>query len=547
MNLEYLDQVYTKLTPNKAQWDEEKKNVSLEALLRSIEFKTGGMRGLMREGFNGINEVTANILATQLCKRFDSIVIGYDHRRSGERLAYVFLKVFALNGKNVVIYRHCITPYLAMESEQYDVGLMITASHNPKEYNGFKIYQEGSQITTEVAQSIQNSLKSYDFTEIYDRGSGTFESPDWKSELDSHTRQIDFKRYFSNYGMELSVNKHTVVPVFSALHGVSLPFIREACKHFGIRMNTDSRHNQIDGDFSQVPFPNPEVEENWHALYDEMLSAGARDGFLFMIDPDGDRFGMAGVEDGKLVIYNANAIIKVFTWYFLRKYDPSEIILVNTFLCDGFFKAVSEKLGIKYRQTETGFKNVAKGIRELLKESEPCTLSQDSVPKGEAHEGVAQGLEEKLAGTSITRKAKPFAKHVIAYEDTLGYILGTSKEKDGVLASIVMYHILQEHRVSDIFDDLKIFGTYASYTVHLRVNNPEDVLRKITELKPFTRVYDAYSMLEDGFSVYLRVSGTESMIKVYTFSNKSSYNELRAAADWWILKNVLCFCRENCD
>lgn len=533
MDLEHLDQLYTKLTPNKAQWNEEKKDASLETLLSPIKFKTGGMRGLMREGFNGINEVTANILATQLCRRFESVVIGYDHRRNGERLAYVFLEVFALSSKSVRVYRHCITPYLAMESRLYDAGVMITASHNPKEYNGFKIYSNGTQITTDVAQSIQDSLKSHEFTEIYDSDSGACKNPDWRGDLETHTSPIDFKRYFSSYGIELSVDRHTVVPVFSALYGVSSSFIREACKHFGITINTDSKHNCVDGDFPQIPFPNPEVEENWHALYDEMFSDRIRDGFLFMVDPDGDRFGMASVEDGRITIHNANAIAKIFTWYFLRKYHPSEIILVSTFLCDGFFKAVSEKLGIRYRQTETGFKNVSRGIRELQDESASHHYMGESV----------QDLQKKLADTSIDEQRS--AKHVIAYEDPLGFVLGNPGEKDGVLASIVMYHILQEHRISDILDEMRCFGAYASHTVHLRVDDPERMLEKVVRMRSFERIYDAYMAVEDNFLAYLRVSGTESMIKIYMFSSKVEHRELREMGDWWILKNVACFCRDE--
>jgi len=520
MDLEKLDQIYSKITPFKNLWAEEKKKTDKSVLLKMLDFKTGGFRGIMREGLNGINDVTINILASELSQMCNSLVLGFDHRENSDRFAYIFGKIFTMKNKKIDVFRLCTTPYLAMESQLYDFGIMITASHNSKEYNGVKIYCSGSQISSEVAKKIKEKMLDCNFTEIYLRNenSSNFLDSDWRHELEKITIPTDFKKYFSNFRFNFQKTEHKITPIFSAMHGVSCPFIQEACNHFGMKINVASRYNRIDSSFADLKFPNPEIEENWRLLYKEMIPEQKdQNHFLFACDPDGDRFGMARVKNGELIIYNANTIAKIFLWYFLKTCSPEDMIMVNTFLCDDFFEMISKKHGIKYKKTATGFKNITKGIRELL--------------------------EMDSKDFSI-KEIRPYKKIVVAYEDPLGYILGTMKEKDGVIASVLMYHILQKYDLSDIFEELASYGTFNSYTVHLRLENPEEILKKVVESKSFEKVYDAFVLEEDEIELRLRLSGTESMIKIYAFSSRKGDEILRNEVDWWILKHILCYCRE---
>lgn len=521
MSIEELDALYTNITPFPNKWMEEKLKTPKEELLKMLNFKTGGFRGQMREGFNGINDVTINIMATQLAKFADNVVIGYDHRHNSERFAYIFSKVFQVHKKQVQVIKLCVTPYLAMESARFNLGIMVTASHNSKEYNGVKLYMDGAQILADKASEIKEGLIDYNFTEIYSRNkslnSYEFIDKDWQKDLNRLTIPIDYSRYFKQFDFDFPKVKNKIIPIFSALNGVSAHFIEEACKYFNMNINTSSKYNKIDPDFSGIDFPNPELEENWKLLYREMIPQQIdQNHFLFTNDPDGDRFGMAHVKNGELIIYNPNTIARIFLWYFLKKYSPDDLILVNTFLCDDFFETISKKYNIKYKKTETGFKHVIKGVKELM--------------------GTEKSSNEKIY--------KNFPKKALAYEDPLGYLIGTMKEKDGIIPAVLMYHILQEYDISEILADLASYGVFNSYTVQLRLEDPASILNRVISQIKYEQIHDAYMTEEDGFKIFLRISGTESMIKIYTFSRIKNDETLRNDVDWWILKNIICYCRE---
>ena len=514
MSKSKLEKVYSTLKSFSDLYNET--TVNDENTPSFMKFKTGGMRAVMKEGLDGINDITANILGSVLVVMFDSIVIGYDHRVCSDRFAYILFKIFKDRNKRATIFKYCTTPYLAWESLKYDVGVMVTASHNPKEYNGFKVYKDGCQVVNKLAEKIEDGVKRFPFTNIFNQD---FENK-WRSDLENNCTPINFTGFFQSYKLEKIEIQNQRIPIFSGIFGVSPLFIKEARSYFNMNINLNSIQNNLDNSFPNIPFPNPEAALPWHLLAKEIGLEAAKieindntqennslnnkitksydSKYYFMCDPDGDRFGMAKVTDGKLKIYNGNEISKIFLWYFLKKYKPHDIALVSTFLCDDFFSLISKKLNIRYVQTKTGFKNVSDAVKKLQKEN----------------------------------------FHILAYEDTLGYLIGESTERDGVKACVIMHSILQESEPESILNSFSEFGQFYSYTVHIRLTNPEIVLKKVLSMKHFEPIHDGYFRYEDQFKITLRVSGTEPVLKVYAFTNTINEDELKSFVDCWINSNV---------
>lgn len=509
-----LNELYLKLKSFGKQY--ENTLVSQETKPNFIKFKTGGMRAIMKEGFDGINDITANILGSVLVSKFHSIVLGYDHRESSDRFAYIIMKIFRDKNKTVTIFKYCTTPYLAWESLKNDIGVMVTASHNPKEYNGFKVYKDGCQVVNQLAEEIESEMEMIPFTNIYDQN---YEN-EWRSELERNIQPIKFDEFFKSYNLGIFNNKITIIPIFSGIYGISSPFIREACNYFKMKINCNSIQNNIDALFPNIPHPNPENKLPWKLLVDEIgyeatnkTEEDAQNNkidsltgrYYFMCDPDGDRFGMANLSNRKLKIFNGNEIAKIFLWYFMKQYDKSKIALVSTFLCDDFFAVVSEKLNIKYVQTRTGFKYVSAAVKKLKEEN----------------------------------------YNVLAYEDTLGFLIGESTERDGVKACVIMYSILQETSPEEIFESYREYGNFHSYTVHIRLDDPRKILNQIIKNKIFQNIHDGYFRYEDQFKIMLRISGTESMLKVYTFTNIINEEDLKMFVDCWIESNITKLAQNN--
>lgn len=503
----FLDDFYNKNTKNIKEWNNEKTNQEIIKLLTLVQCKTGGFRSKMKEGLNVINEITVNILATGLSKLNKSFVIGFDHRTKSDIFAEIMAKIFISKEKSVKIFKNCITPYLALESKEYDCGIMITASHNTAEYNGIKLYTSGHQtlnrsidnLNSLINDSFNSGFKSNDCSEFYT------DINNINVNIENYYLPINYEKYFSNFSIKnLTINSYLFKYCFCGVQGYATNFINEACKYFDLKIDTYSSYNIIDSNFSKITHPNPEVENNWNLLFEEK---GDKNDVFFMCDGDGDRFGMAIKENNELVRLNPNVIARIFLWYFLKNYDHKSLIFVKTYLTDDFMKKVAKKLNISLKETKTGSKYLAEGILEL------------------------ENGNKKIA---------------LAYEDAMGYILNTLREKDGIYPCILMSNILKEKTIKEILNDLeKEYGIFYSYTYHYRCDDPEAMLNKIIlnykNLKyncdfKYEEIYDSKCFINNEIKIYLRVSGTESLIKIYTFSELINEKELKTFTHKWIEK-----------
>lgn len=518
--LESMKKKYMEITCDLDRFHEDLRMYGEKNLLRLMKFSTGGMRGPMRSGFNGINEVTCNLIGTELCKRFSSIVIGCDGRYNSLNYAVLLKEIFRLNGKEADLYPEIVTPFLAFLTCKLgaEVGIMVTASHNPKEYNGFKVYtSKGSQIGPPLDGEIEESMKALNLTQLDRtgehgnilrrikeensilRGKGTL-SPRKRESSSLHGDDISRRnKLVSSYnkwmfeGWDDSIiqdirNANLSVPIiFTGLCGVSGEFVKKTLEFY----NLDGTVYFIDEecspnpDFPGLPFPNPEVTETLARSKESNLAD-----IIFSCDPDGDRFGLSERIDGGWVDYNGNEIAAMFMYFFVENFSPSDLAFVNTYLCNDLMEKVCSTHGIEYLKTETGFKNVSRGV--------------DSV-KG---------------------------KKVFAYEDSLGFLFGNGKEKDGIKCVVLMAYMVQNELPSKILKKMEMYGSFSSVNIHVRCSNPDKVLERVLGKLPNVKTEGKRSAVEfDNYKVILRVSGTESMVKVYASSTALDKKDLTKVAN----------------
>ncbi|EOB12664.1 Phosphoglucomutase-2 [Nosema bombycis CQ1] len=473
-----LKEQYNKLTKNKDKFNLDLEKYGDKIVTQRLKFTTGGMRGLMREGFNGINEVTCNILCTALAKRFNSVTIGYDSRNKSSNFGMIASKIFRKHGKSASVFDHMATPSLShlIGVLGTDIGLMITASHNPKEYNGFKVYDKnGCQITSPLDEEIASQLLNNEITDLTDTNPPCDnKSVMSRDEAVSHYIKNLFRGWNSN---QIPFLKSQLKVLFTPLYGVSIDFVRLGIKEYGFLPSFDffEKHCCYDPSFPGLPFPNPEVDQ----VYDEPKKLNYD--LIFSCDPDGDRFGMIEKQiNGDYVHYSGDEIASIFIKYFIDNFEHSSLVFINTFLCNDFMEDVSARFKIEYHRTKTGFKNVSKVINEVFQRGED--------------------------------------KFIFAYEDSLGFFFGGGREKDGIKCVLLMAHILQGTKPSKILSSLQEYGTYSTFNFHFRCEDPDKILDLVTKSLECKKLHDMFIMDEEDYKMILRKSGTEPIIKIYCSS-----------------------------
>lgn len=486
-------------------------------LLRLMRFGTGGMRGLMRSGFNGVNEVTCNLIGTELAARLPSVVIGCDGRYNSHNYAMLLEQIFKAHGRKAVVYPEVATPFLAFLVHKLGVdgGVMVTASHNPREYNGFKVYtSQGSQIDPSLDREIESSMEALVLTRLgadeeheeicrrireensllwtkkpFSRGRPCLEKaggPRRDELIECYNRWM-----FAGWGDAvvegIRCTDCAVGIVFTGLCGVSGEFVRKALEFYGLGRAVRFVEEECtpNPDFPGLPFPNPEVGE----ALDRAKTLGLAD-IVFSCDPDGDRFGLSERIDGRWVDYNGNEIAAMLMHFFVKSFAPSSLAFVNTHLCNGLMEKVCSVHGIEYHRTETGFKNVSRAVASVR------------------------------------------GKHVLAYEDSLGFLFGPGGEKDGIKCVVLMASMVQREPPHMLLRRMERYGRFSSVNIHVRCSDPHGVLERALSRLPDARTEGKRSTVElRDYKVVLRVSGTESMVKVYASSSMLDKEQLTLAAE----------------
>ena len=490
----------------------------IETFYKKLEFGTGGMRGLIGIGSNRINSYTISLATQGLCNYLNkninknkSAVIAYDSRRFSKEFGYQTAKIFSANNIKSYIFSDLRpTPELSFAVRELNCscGIVITASHNPKEYNGYKVYwNDGGQITAPHDKNIISEVeKITDFNQInFNFNSELIEKIDTKIDK-KYIDKIQSLSLYDNSRSKLKI-------IFSSLHGTGITQIPNALKSFGFENISSVKSQELpDPEFSTVNSPNPEDLDALDLGIKKLKKERAD--ILLATDPDSDRVGVALYVNEKIKILNGNQLASLIVYYSLINLDKSKLnkppyvakTIVTTRLIDEIAKAYS----VKTYSTLTGFKYIA----ELIKNKK----NEKFIAGGEESYGylVDDFVRDKDAIIScaylceIANWAKDNGKSLDIILEEIYDTYGLFVEK---LYTIKMEGIKGENKIKEIMEKYRnippqtIFGDNVKEVIDYNktVKNP------IINVK--SNVIQLIS--EKNYSITLRPSGTEPKIKFY--------------------------------
>lgn len=512
-----------------------------DAFYRELAFGTGGLRGVIGAGTNRMNIYTvakaSQGLADYVKKHFPKeerkIAVSYDSRIKSDLFAKVAAGVFAANGMEVWIYRQLMpTPCLSFAVRQLGcaAGIMVTASHNPSKYNGYKVYgADGCQITTEAAEQILTEIekldifdevKTMDFEEGMRAGSIQY-IPD-----EVYTAFVEAVKQQSLLDEETSVDRNVAI-VYSPLNGTGLKPVLRTLKEAGYSNVTVVKEQELpDGNFPTCPYPNPEIKEAM-ALGMEYAKRENAD-LLLATDPDCDRVGIAVKnQEGEYVLLSGNETGMLLLDYICARRSqlgtmPKDPVMVKTIVTIDMAERIAAHYGVRTINVLTGFKFIGEQIGLLEKkgcedsyifglEESYGYLSGSYVRDKDAVDGAFLICEMfayyKTKGISLLEKLQELYR-------TYGYCLNTlhSYEFEGAAGFEKMQQIMTEFR-----KDITAFGP-KKVEKCLDYAQGLDGLPKSDVLK---------FLLEDHCSVVVRPSGTEPKLKTYV--SVSAQNQEEAA------------------
>lgn len=525
----------------------------LDRFYRSLEFGTAGLRGVIGAGTNRMNVYTVGRatqgLADYLNDNYDSpsVAIGYDSRIKSDYFSRESAEILAANGIKVYIYDELEpTPCLsyAVRKLKASGGIIITASHNPAKYNGYKCYNsKGYQMTDDEAAQTYEYIKKVDyFTGI--------KKVDFDSALSDGKIEYIGEKLIESFLDEVQkqcinpdiVRKADLKVIYTPLNGTGNKPVRKILDRIGVKnVYVVPEQEKPDGNFPTCPFPNPEIKQVFELGLEMNKEIGAD--ILLATDPDCDRVGIAVPDDsGKLVLMSGNEVGAMLLNYILSQKKEKGLlsdnsIAVKSFVSTDLAEVIAKKYNCKFKNLLTGFKYIGELVTNL----------------------EAEG------------RASDF---VMGFEESYGYLAGThARDKDAVVASMLIcemaaYYKTKNMNLVDVMESLyEEFGFYAnvveSYTFEgasgmekmasimdgLRANAPSKIagydVVSVSDYEASKTVFAngradekielpksnvlAYG-LTDGNKLIVRPSGTEPKIKAYITAVGKSREEADSIA-----------------
>ena len=349
----------------------------IESFYKDLEFGTGGLRGIMGAGTNRMNIYTVGMatqgFANYLKKNFKdrptiSAVVYHDCRNNSRKFAETVANVFSANGIHVYLFddmRPTPECSYAIRHLGCQAGVNITASHNPKEYNGYKAYwEDGAQVLMPHDEGIINEVNKVTINDVKFAGDAKLIKLIGKDIDEAYLKEI----HTLSIDPEVIKRQHDLKIVYTPLHGTGMMAIPQSLKLWGFdNVHCVAEQMQRSGDFPTVKSPNP---ENGEALALAIRDAKALDADIVMAsDPDADRVGMACKNDkGEWVLINGNQTCLLFLYYIITNRKAKGLLkptdyIVKTIVTTEVIKKVADKAGIEMRDCYTGFKWIAREIR----------------------------------------------------------------------------------------------------------------------------------------------------------------------------------------
>lgn len=379
----WLEESYDEETRNEVKRMMEENPAELEdSFYKNLEFGTGGLRGIMGAGTNRMNRYTVG-MATQGLSNYIkncfrgraslAVAVAYDSRNNSREFAGITASVFASNGFRVYLFDELRpTPVLSFAIRHYKcvAGVMITASHNPKEYNGYKAYwEDGAQITAPHDENIIAEVeKITDISMVKFTGEN----------LDIHLKGQEIDDAYLRAVMSLTlspeiVKKHNHFKiVYTPIHGTGVKIVPRILKELGFNNIINIPEQDVsDGNFPTVKSPNPEESATLEMALKKAEETSAD--LVMATDPDADRLGIAVRDrEGKLVLLNGNQTAAILSYYLLERWkelgklkegsNPS-YYMAKTIVTTDLLKSMAESYGVEMIEVLTGFKYIAEVVR----------------------------------------------------------------------------------------------------------------------------------------------------------------------------------------
>lgn len=493
---------------NKMSEQEIEKNFS-----NHLTFGTAGMRGTMELGTININELTVCKLAQSLAiyltqkESNPSVTICFDTRQNSKKFSRIFAKVLDFNKVKVFLFKNfaptplCVFATTLLSSS---LGVMITASHNPREYNGIKVYdQTGIQIDTKVQQEISQIFDNVDEVSVY--------NSIFKQKLTKNTVFLG-KEYEKLYvlGKKSRISKNLKI-VYTPLNGTGYFTVKRLLKNNKFKVHVPLRQKFANGNFPTCKYPNPEFVEAFEKSV--KLAQRKRADIIIATDPDADRLGVMVRHNNHYVKLSGNEVGYILADYILKRNINKNKFVVTTVVTSPLIDEICKKYNANVYKTLTGFMSI--------------------------------GTKTKM----LTQKFSDMA-FGLAYEESCGYVVRKNiYDKEGIFASLKLCEIAQEKKnrgvtlvdylesiykkvgyISSIADSIRFNGNNPIETMNkvvdkLRKDKLTEFLGyKITEIKDYLDT-EKTGLEKQNFLEYIagdlkfiiRPSGTEPKLKIYLF------------------------------
>ncbi len=497
------------------------------AFYKDLEFGTGGMRGILGVGTNCLNiynirKVTEGVSRAMEAKGMKTAVISHDSRIKSKEFAKTTAEVFASHGIKVYIVPELSpTPFLSFAVRKLggDMGVMITASHNPKKYNGYKLFNStGCQVLDDEADDIIGYVEKVDPFEVKTRTFTYY----MNHGLISYIGQDVYEEFLSLVEQQGLNPAYPIKIVYTPLYGAGYRLVPAALYERGFRdVTVVEKQGMPSGTFATCPYPNPEKPEALKLAVEKAEKTGAD--LVLATDPDCDRVGIAVLHEGKYVLLTGNEVGVLLTDYILgtryTRWDlPYRGIVVRTIVTTSLVDKIAEHFGVSVIPVLTGFKWIGNVINKL----------------------AAEGAPERF---------------VLGFEESYGYLIGTHcRDKDAVVASCMIaemaaYYKKEGRTLVDQLEHLyRLYGKYEHKNISKKYEGASGSAKMKSLLdslrtSPLTElgggrivrtvdfldqsVYDvpkANVMLyetDNGLTVIVRPSGTEPLIKFYITASKN--------------------------
>lgn len=498
-----------------------------DCFYKDLEFGTAGQRGVLGAGTNCLNVYTVSKTTQGLAdylgaNKATKVFISYDSRINSKLFAETAARVLAQNGITAYITKELQpTPFVSFGTREMrcDAGIMITASHNPSKFNGYKVYgADGCQITDEAAALITAAIEKVDPFDV--RPSGFDEA--FAAGLIQYVPDEVYAEFLNRVKKQHLRDCGDIKITYSPLNGTGWKFVPEILKEIGVKnLNIVREQYEPDGNFPTCPYPNPEKKE---ALSLGLKYAAEADSDLFIAtDPDADRVGVAVKHGGGYVILTGNEMGLCLLSYLLEERSargtlPARPVVVKTIVTTNLAEKIAAKYGAETRNVLTGFKYIGDQMNRL----------------------AADGRIDDF---------------IMGYEESCGYLVGDhARDKDAVVACMVLAECADSlkargmtlvDKLNAIYDE---FGRYSHRTISkefagasgsarmkelldafraadVREVGGKKVLEKIDLLGKNVLGLPSSNViilnLEDNAQLIVRPSGTEPLIKFYMTAAES--------------------------